>query len=302
MRARTAPAHSTSKKLPQFRFAIVCTNKRSLARQLARKKPEPLIDVKFKYLDIGRKTGYGSIRYHPGGRYASESAYLLWWEFFPYSRLRVSDGLGIGTLAHVSTLLESIRILGLGPETKVYHGDPSERRQGILDVMGCCSGQMLEEYLARSIEFAATQGYAFPNPFKIAHAGPRCIEHSHYDQVELRGSMPLRLTALHWLLGQLALPVGHPEKLVVGVASSASELIYEHILCNLARLADTYLILNRHFPLSEPDLARFGYSPNGNGLGQTTADALNAIFSSEQDPYKRAAKIAVYEFENFSLE
>jgi hypothetical protein len=74
--------------------------------------------------------------------------------------------MGIGTLAHVKTLLGIIERESLSPGTQVKHFAPSPDRVAHLAAMGLePRGYTIGDYLAKSIAYANRMGFSFENPF-----------------------------------------------------------------------------------------------------------------------------------------
>ena len=79
--------------------------------------------------------------------------------------------MGFGTLAHISTILECIR-LGAERDFRVEHHTLSDSREGHLRKMAQMEGDRkilyhpnLSEYLAACIEYGKIKGFDFENPF-----------------------------------------------------------------------------------------------------------------------------------------
>ncbi len=121
-------------------------------------------ELETAYFLDGKQTGWGQLKVSRCGNGQIEYA-----RFYPLERLGDSaKRSGIGTLAHVGTLVQAIqKIPDIGCSYTVFHNPPvtSPEYQSFLGHLDLEFSMPIGPYLQRCLAYAASRGFVFPNLF-----------------------------------------------------------------------------------------------------------------------------------------
>jgi hypothetical protein len=115
----------------------------------------------FDYFVCGVRVGYSTFVFR------GKEKQFRWEEFYP-REFRPLSVKGLGTLAHVETLLWVIEYTDIaGDYINVEQASTSDQRKGHLRAMGIEGKMLLDEYLQKSLKFAERKfGWVYENPFE----------------------------------------------------------------------------------------------------------------------------------------
>lgn len=108
---------------------------------------------------FGHHIGYSEIEFirRPKG--------ILWTLFYPLHEVNGLERRGIGTIAHVESLLAAVNY-GADETYFVNHMNMTNLRAAQLSRMGIICGEKMYDYMQKSISYANSRGFDFNNPFE----------------------------------------------------------------------------------------------------------------------------------------
>ena len=112
---------------------------------------------KFSFYLYGRYTGNSILQLD------HKSRLISWCIFYPLDRAQNASRKGLGTIAHVKSILDISKYAK--PDYTVEHSRATSLRDKHLEAMGLSKRERLETYIRKSIDYAARKGFSFNNPF-----------------------------------------------------------------------------------------------------------------------------------------